>query len=165
MPDLLAHALIAYTIARLLSWRYDWLSSASVTVVMAGAFIPDLMKMRLLIRSGTVEHLLGLPFSWSVFHTAGGTLVAILIGVVIVDPNKRQRIFALLSIGAASHLLVDGLLLTPSGHSYAMFWPLTRYHPPTPGWYLSTQPGPTIVTLIVAMGIWLLTCIRRRKMS
>jgi hypothetical protein len=49
-------------IGRLLWWRYEWLSSAFVTVVMAGAFIPELTKMKLLITSGTVEQVLGLPF-------------------------------------------------------------------------------------------------------
>lgn len=95
MPDLLAHAFIAYTIARLLSWRYDWLSSAHVTVVMAGAFIPDLSKAKLLVTSGTVEQFLGIPFDWNVFHTAGGALIAILIGVVIVATRERRRTFTL----------------------------------------------------------------------
>lgn len=64
MPDLLAHAFIAYTIGRLVSWHYDWYSLASTTAVMAGAFIPDLTKATLIVSSGTVEHLLGVPFNW-----------------------------------------------------------------------------------------------------
>lgn len=164
MPDLLAHAFIAYAIACVLSWRYDWLSPAYATIVMAGAFVPDLAKMQLLIPSGTVERLLGLPFSWGALHTAGGALVAILVGVVVA-PRERTRTFALLSVGAASHLLADGLLLNLSGRSYAMFWPVTRYHPPTPGLNLSTQPEPTVVAGVVALVVWLLTRYRVRRRS
>lgn len=162
MPDLLAHAFIAYALACVLSWRYDWLSPAYATVVMAGAFVPDLAKMELLVPSGAVERLLELPFSWGALHTTGGALVAILVGVVVVAPRERLRTFALLSIGAASHLLADGLLLNPSGRSYAMFWPLTQYHPPTPGLYLSTQAEPTVVAGVAALVAWLLTRHRAR---
>jgi hypothetical protein len=165
MPDLLAHAFIAYTIATLLSWHYDWLTPAYKTILMAGAFIPDLTKIKLLISSGTVEQLLGIPFNWFALHTAGGALLSILIGVIVVAPGERRRTFALLSIGAASHLLADGLLLSPSGRSYAILWPLTRYHPPTPGLYLSTQPEPTLVAGFVAITTWVTTHYRTERQT
>jgi hypothetical protein len=63
MPDLLAHALLAYAIATALSFRFDWLTSPYVTVVMIGSFIPDLTKVGLIIPSQFVEQLLGTPFS------------------------------------------------------------------------------------------------------
>jgi len=157
MPDLLAHAFIAYTIGRILAWHYDWRPATSTTVVMAGAFIPDLTKAKLVASSGTVEHLLNFPFDWGVFHTAGGALVATCIGTIVVAPRERGRVLALLSVGSASHLVADSLLLTPSGRSLALLWPLTRFHPPTPGLYLSTQPGPTLVTGVLAFVVWLLT--------
>jgi hypothetical protein len=157
MPDLLAHALIAYTVGRVLSWRYTWLSPAYVTVVMAGAFIPDLTKIKLVVPSHTVAHLLGIPFDWGALHTVGGALVAIGIGVIAVAPRERLRVGLLLGLGAASHLLADALLITPSGRSYAILWPLTRYHPPTPGLYVSTQPEPTIVAGLGASVVWLVS--------
>lgn len=153
MPDLLAHAFIAYAIASVLSWRYEWLTPAYVTVAMAGAFIPDLAKVELLIRSETVEHFLGVPFDWFALHTAGGVAVAIALGVVVVAPCERLRVGLLLSLGASSHLLADGLLLNLSGRSYAMLWPLTQWHPPTPGLYLSTQPEPTLITGLIASAV------------
>ncbi len=157
MPDLLAHALLAYSLATVLSWRYDWLSPAYVTIVMAGAFIPDLTKIQLVLESGQVEALLGMPFDWGALHTTGGAFVSILIAVVLVVPAERMRVFTLLALGTASHLVADALLLTPSGRSYAVLWPLTRYHPPTPGLYLSTQPEPTVLTAGVAVLVWLAT--------
>lgn len=163
MPDLLAHALLAYALCRVLSWRYDWLTSPYITVGMAGAFIPDLAKAELLIKSSLVERLLGVPFSWFGLHTSGGALVSILIGGLLVDARDRGRIVSLLAIGAASHLVADALLRTVTGRSYPIFWPLTRYAPPTPGLYVSTRPEPTIGAFIVALSVFLLTRYRNTK--
>jgi len=154
MPDLLAHALLAYAICTVLSVRYDWLTPAYVTAGMAGAFIPDVMKIVLIVPDAAMEAILGVPFSWSGIHTAGGALVAVLIGAAVVVPAERRRIGALLGVGAASHLLADALLLTPSGYSYGVLWPALRVHPPTPGLYLSTQPGPTVVAGAAALLAW-----------
>lgn len=157
MPDLLAHALVAYTAALMLSWRLKWITPAYTTVAMAGAFIPDLTKIRLLIPSSHIEHVLGIPFDWFAIHTTGGSIVAILIGMTIVAPQERKRVGLLLGLGAATHLIADALLFTATGRSYAIFWPLTRYHPPTPGLYLSTQPQPTIIAAAAALTVWLAT--------
>ncbi|MFB6160962.1 MAG: metal-dependent hydrolase [Haloferacaceae archaeon] len=154
MPDLLAHALLAYAVARLLAWRVDWLTPGYTTVAMAGAFVPDLAKAELLVPSARVESLLAVPFDWFALHTGGGTLVAVLVGGVLVGADERRRVLGLLGLGAATHLLADALLLSPSGRSYAVLWPLTRYHPPTPGLYLSTDPTPTVVAALVAAVVW-----------
>lgn len=154
MPDLLAHALIAYTVCTALAWRYEWISPAYVTVGMAGAFIPDMTKVGLVLSDAVVENVLGLPFSWGGIHTTGGALVGVAIGVVLVSREERRRVAALLGLGAATHLLADALLLKPTGHSNAVLWPLTRWHPPTPGLYLSTQPWPMITAAGVAAVIW-----------
>jgi hypothetical protein len=157
MPDLLAHALIAYSLCTVLSWRYEWLTPAYVTAGMAGAFVPDMMKVVLVVPDASMEGVLGVPFSWAGIHTAGGAAVAVLIGAAVVAPRERRRIGALLALGAASHLLADALLLTPSGRSYEILWPLVRYNPPTPGLYLSTHPGPAVVAGAVAAAVWLAT--------
>lgn len=86
MPDLLAHALIAYTICTLLSWRYGWITPTYVTVGMAGAFIPDLATIDLIVSGELVEEMLGIPFDWFALHTAGGTLVSIAIGGLLTAP-------------------------------------------------------------------------------
>lgn len=155
MPDLLAHALIAYTLAVLLSWRYDWLTGPYVTVAMAGAFIPDMAKIRLILPSRM--KFFGVWIDWGGLHTGGAALLSVLIGVTLVAPRHRKRVFALLSLGAASHLVADALLSTVSGRSYAIFYPLTPYRPPTPGLYMSTQPEPTILAAVAALLVWLVT--------
>jgi len=154
MPDLLAHALLAYSLCTLLALRYEWLTARYVTVGMAGAFIPDLTKIALVVPSEQVRGLLGIPFDWGGLHTGGAAAVAVLVGTMVVRPGQRRRVTVLLGVGAASHLFADALLLTPSGRSYAVLWPLTQYRPPTPGLYLSTSPVPTALTAVFAAVVW-----------
>jgi len=155
MPDLLSHAFIAFTICTLLSLRYNWLTGEYVTVGMAGAFIPDMAKIKLLVDAAAVEAALGIPFNWLGVHTLGGAFVAVLVGTVVVNRADRRRVFMLLSLGAASHLFADSLLLKASGRSYEVLWPLTQYHPPTPGLYLSTDIWLTGVTGFAAVATYL----------
>lgn len=161
MPDLLAHALLAYAVGTALSWRYGWIRSPHVTAVMAGAFIPDLAKVGIAVDSWTIERAVGLPFDWFGLHTVGGVLVSVVIGVAIVVDDERRRAALLLGLGAGSHLLADALLLKPSGRSDPLLWPLMGYAPPTPGLYLSTEPGPTVVAAALAIAVWAVT--RRRS--
>lgn len=160
MPDLLSHALLAYILATMASWRYEWITRPYVTVSMAGAFIPDLAKATLMVPSPRVEYLLGIPFDWFYLHTTGGALCSVLIGVLLVSSADRLRVFALLAIGAASHLVVDAFLLKPTGVSYPLFWPLTRFSPPTPGLYLSTDMWPALALGTVALVVYGVTYYR-----
>lgn len=161
MPDLLSHVFLAYTVATLLSWRYGWLDRAAVTAVLVGAVVPDLTKVRLLVTSWQMSEWLGVPFSWSGLHTLGGTLVAVLVGGLLVRSRHRRHALLALGLGSASHLVADALFRRPSGHSYSVLWPLTRYQPPTPGLYLSTELWPVVATGALALGAYLLT--RRRR--
>lgn len=156
MPDLLTHAFIGYTLGRLLAWRYEWLTSRYISVVMAGAFIPDIAKLALVVPSDRVAAVLNVPFSWFGIHTFGGAMLCVLVGVVLVSPDDRPRVFGGLSLGAGSHLVADAFLLKAAGHSYPLLWPLTAYAPPTPGLYLSTDIWPAILTGSVALIVWLL---------
>ena len=160
MPDGLAHVLFAYTACTALSWRYEWLTAPYRTAGMAGGLIPDIAKLALFVPAWRVGNALGLPFSWDPLETGGGALVCVALGALFVVPRERRRIAGVLAVGAATHLLTDALLAKPTGHSFAIAWPLTRYHPPTPGLYQSTEPGPTAVALLLAGGVWLLD--RRR---
>jgi hypothetical protein len=156
MPDLLSHAFIAYTLCTLLALRYEWLSPQYVTVGMAGAFIPDMAKLDLVIDNVIVGNTLGIPFNWFAIHTLGGATIAVLVGVTFADATERTRVGGLLALGAASHLLADALLLKASARSYLVFWPVSKYVPPTPGLYLSTDLWPSIVTGLLALGTWIL---------
>lgn len=154
MPDILIHVVVAYVVATTLSWRYEWLTPRLVTVAMLGATVPDVTKIALVVPDWQIEALLGIPFSWQAIHTAGGALVAVTIGSLLTDTEHRRRVFALLLLGASSHLFLDALLLKASGHSFAVFWPLTAYQPPTPGLYVSSDWWPAVVSGVVAIVVW-----------
>lgn len=156
MPDLLTHVLLAYVIATLLSMRSEWLTPQLVTIAMLGAMVPDFGKIYLVVSNSEVESLLGLPFDWLAIHKLGGALVAITIGAMLTSSDQRRRVFLLLTLGAGSHLFLDALLLTPSGYSYAIFWPLSTYHPPTPNLYLSSDRWPALVSGVAAVSVWYL---------
>lgn len=123
---------------------------------MLGALVPDLSKIAIVVPGPRVEALIGIPFEWFAIHMLGGTLVAISIGTLLTTTEHRRRVFMLLALGAASHLLLDALLLKASGHSFAVFWPLTTYQPPTPGLYASFDRWPAVVALVLASSVWLL---------
>ncbi|KAB1198200.1 MULTISPECIES: metal-dependent hydrolase [Haloferax] len=154
MPDLLSHALLAYSLAMVASWRYEWITQPYVTVAMAGAFIPDMAKAELVLSSARIEQLLGVPFDWFGLHTTGAVICSVLIGVLLVHAKERKQVFFLLSLGASSHLIADAFLLKPTGVSYPLLWPLTRIYPPTPGLYLSTDVGPAIVLGTIALLVY-----------
>lgn len=156
MPDMLAHVFIAYSICRLVSWRWEWISNQYITLGMVGAFIPDLVKVKLLLPSWRMEQLLGVPFHWGGLHTGGGVVLSILIGVVLLSSRERKRGALMLGIGAGSHLFADSLSLTPTRHTQQLLWPLLQYRVPSPGLYLSTEPGPTVVAGSVAVLLWAL---------
>lgn len=156
MPELLTHVLAAYVLATLLSFHYEWITPQMVTVAMLGAIIPDVAKISIVIPSSTIETILGVPFDWWALHMLGGSLVAILIGALLVSSTHRRRVFLLLALGAASHHVLDAVLVNPSGYSYAVFWPLTTYHPPTPGLFLSFDRWPALVSGIAAAIVWYL---------
>lgn len=154
MPDLLAHAFLAYTVCRVLSWRWEWLTTEYVTVGMVGALIPDLTKVSLVVPNHAMEELVGVPFSWYSLGSGGGVVVSVLVGVVLATSEVRRPVGIALGLGAGSHLFADSLLLTPTGYSTQLLWPLTQVRTPTPGLYLSIQPEPTVVTGAIAAVIW-----------
>jgi uncharacterized membrane protein len=155
MPDILTHVLVGYILGTFLSFRYEWVGPEYVTLVMLGALTPDLMKIALLLPSATVEAYLGVPFNWRALHVLNGSLVVVLLGVLLVSPRYRKRVFILLTLGATSHHALDLLLINVSGYSYPVLWPLTEYHPPAGMLYLSSDRWPAVVAGAVAAILWL----------
>jgi membrane-bound metal-dependent hydrolase YbcI (DUF457 family) len=154
MPDLLTHTLVGYIIATILSFKYEWLTPPWVTIAMMGTFIPDLTKIKLVVPSYLAEQILGIPFDWFALHTFGGAIVSVLIGTVLVPSEYRKRIFALLAIGAGSHIFLDAFLITTSGYMSPMLWPITSYGFAMPELYLSSDRWPALVAGSLASSVW-----------
>lgn len=156
MADLLTHVLVAYSLTTALSFRYEWLTPHYVTVAMIGSILPDLSRMSLLVAGERIELLTGLPFSWFGFHTLGGVLLTSAIGALLTSGEWRRRVFGLLVFGALSHLVLDALLLAPSGYSAPMWVPFTTQRLPTPGLYQSPDRWPALLAASVATVAWYL---------
>lgn len=154
MPDILTHVLVGYILATLLSLRDERLTAPYVTVVMLGTTLPDLTKIELLVPSVVVEQALGLPFSWFALHTPLGSVLVATMGALLVAPRYRRRVLALLLLGTFSHHLLDALLLNATGSSYALLWPLSTYHFPAPGLYLSSDRWPALLAGTTAIVMW-----------
>lgn len=156
MTDVLTHVIAGYIIGTLLAMRYEWMRPAHVTLVMIGALSPDFVKIQLLVPDGLVASVLGVPFSWSPLHTVGGAVLVLCLGTLALAPDERKRALVLFAIGASSHHVLDVLLLTPTGYSYAVFWPLTEYHLPSGGLYMSTDRWPAVVAGLSAVLVWVI---------
>ncbi|QLG27384.1 metal-dependent hydrolase [Halorarum halophilum] len=154
MPDILTHVLVGYCLATLLSLRDDRITPPYVTVAMLGTLLPDLTKIELLVPSMVVEQAIGLPFSWFAIHTPFGSLLAASVGALLVAPHHRRQVLALLLLGAFSHHALDAMLLNVTGSSYPLLWPLSTYHIPSPGLYLSSDRWPALLTGSLAAVMW-----------
>ncbi|UTF54763.1 metal-dependent hydrolase [Natronosalvus rutilus] len=154
MPELLTHVLVGFTLATVLSWYTRWLTAPYVTVAMVGAVTPDLSRFDLLFPAKAIEAALGIPFDWWAFHTLGGTVLVVALGGLLTPTAYRRGVVAMLALGALSHHGLDLLLVNPSGYAYPVFWPLTQYHPPTPGFYLSSDRWPAFFAGVGATVVW-----------
>ena len=154
MADVLTHVLVGFLIGTLLSVRYDWLGPEFVTLVMIGALSPDFVKIDMVIPGETVAALLGIPFSWSPLHVLAGTVIVVLLGSLLVAPEYRTRAIALFFVGAVSHHVLDLLLISTTGYSYAVFWPVTEVRFPRGDLYLSSDRGPVMVVGALAVVVW-----------
>ncbi|RQG90977.1 metal-dependent hydrolase [Natrarchaeobius chitinivorans] len=154
MADVLTHVLAGYVIGSLVALRYDWARTPHVTMVMIGALSPDFKKIDHVITDGMVTSALGIPWGWTALHTTGGTIVVALLGSLLVAPGHRKRVIALIVIGAASHHVLDLLLVKGTGYTYPVLWPFVEYRPPAGGLYLSSDRWPALLTGTIAAVLW-----------
>jgi len=154
VADLLTHVLVGYIIGVVLSWKYEWISRSYITIIMVGAALPDIVRIRLLLDPFTIEDHIGIPFSWTPLHTLGGVLISGMIIACFFGEKTGKRVFLLLMIGAISHLFLDAFLITASGYSYAVFWPFIRSRLTISGIYLSTDVLPSVLAIISAFVFW-----------
>ena len=124
------------------------------------ALSPDVIKISLVFPDEVVQTLLAVPFSWSPLHTLGGSVLVILLSSLLLASEYRRHVILLVLLGALSHHALDLALLNVSGYSYAVFWPLTEYRPPSGDLYRSSDPWPALVT---AAGAALVRVVDRRR--
>ena len=74
----------------------------------------------------------------------------------MLAPEYRRHAIALFHLGARSHHVLSVALLNASGYSYAVFWPLTEYYPPSGDLYRSSDPWPALIVGMGAALVWIL---------
>lgn len=162
MAEWLTHVLVAFVIASVLAWRYESITGPLVTAAMVGALLPDLRKIYLAVPGESVEATLGIPFSWAPLHSFGGIVICIAIIGILLPRDYRTIGVLMVSLGAFSHVFMDGLLYWPDGLAFEMFWPLTTYQIPVNGWYKSFDQWPMFFALGVALLTLAIGQLRRR---
>jgi hypothetical protein len=148
MADLLTHVLVPYVLLTVASWQFNWLTKRWIVIGMAGAAIPDLVKLGIVLDDAVIESLLGMPFSYSPISSLGGVLL-IAGAIAIFFERHRQRVLLFLLFGGLSSLVVDGLRVFADGRSGFWLYPVTWWRPPTPSLYVTSD----IRVLIGAMMI------------
>jgi len=163
MADLLTHVLAVYVVLTVASWWVDRIRPRWVAVGMCGGAIPDLVKVDLVVDSATVERALGLPFTWGAVSTLGG--VVLLAGAIALafDDRHRRRAYAFLLAGGFTSLVLDGLRAYADGRTGGWLYPLTRWRPPTPSLYVTSDRRVVVVALVVAGVVFAVDRWRGRK--
>lgn len=150
MADLLSHALVAYAVLTVLSWRFGWVTRRWVVVGMGGAAIPDLVKIGMLIDDAVVQAAFGVPFSWEPVGSLWGLLL-IGGGVSLLFPTDlRRRAVGTLLIGGGTSLILDGMRVYADGRAGFWLYPLW-WRPPTPNLYVSADWRVLVIAMVVAL--------------
>lgn len=153
MADLLTHVLIPYIVLTIASWRSDWFMNRWIVIGMAGAAIPDLVKVGIVLDDDVIASLLGIPFSYRPIASLGGMLL-IAGAIAVFFEEKCQRAYAFLVFGGLTALVLDGLRVFVDGRAGFWLYPLW-WRPPTPSLYVTSDPRVLVVALFVSAGVFL----------
>jgi branched-subunit amino acid ABC-type transport system permease component len=154
MADLLTHVLVAYALLTVASWRVDRLTRPWIVVGMAGAAIPDLVKVGIVVDRSVIESLLGVPFSYAPISSIGGVLVIAGAIALCFGDRYRRRAFGYLVAGGGLSLVLDGLRAYADGQAGFWLYPIW-WRPPTPSLYVTSDPRVTVVALVVSAAVFL----------
>jgi len=115
LPDWVAHIAVAWTLCRILSFKYNEFNAANTMLVITGALIPDFSKLIL------VFNMFGLDLSeyLSVIHIPTGSVV--LAGMISLLFPKKKQTFLFLGLGILTHYSLDIILEHVSGGIYLLF--------------------------------------------
>ena len=155
MAVLLTHILVPYIILTVASWQFNWLTDRWIVIGMAGAAIPDLIKIEILVDAGVVETLLGVPFKYAPISSLGGVLL-IAGAITIFFERQRRQIFSFLLFGAFSSLVVDGLRVFADGRSGFWLYPFSWWRPPTPSLYITSDVRVLVTAILISAVVFAL---------
>ncbi len=149
MPDWMVHVAVAWTLCRILRFKYPQFNPANTVLVMVGSIFPDAIKISIL------SDLMGYDL-WNyiyVFHLPLGTFI--LAGIASLFFREKKTAFLFLSLGIVTHYALD-LLLIQVGYGMYLFYPVSWM-----GFALNLVPSDdyyiTIVALVMALVVYLVS--------
>lgn len=149
MPDWIVHVAVAWTLCRVLRFKYPQFNQANTVLVMVGSIFPDAIKVSIL------SDLMGYDL-WNyiyVFHLPLGTFI--LAGIASLFFREKKTAFLFLSLGIVTHYAMD-LLLIQVGYGMYLFYPVSWM-----GFTLNLVPNDdyyiTIVALVIALLVYLVS--------
>lgn len=153
MADLLTHVLAPYVLLTAASRRYPQIEARWIVVGMAGAAIPDLVKIDVVIEDDLIESLLGIPFSYAPISSVGGLLLVA--GAIAVFFAERRRAYAYLVFGGLTALVIDGLRVFVDGQANFWLYPIW-WRPPTPSLYVTSDVGVLLLAVLLGLAVFLI---------
>jgi len=149
MPDWVVHVAVAWTLCRVLRFKYPQLDPANTALVMVGSVFPDAIKISILLEW------MGLDW-WDylqAFHLPIGAFL--LAGIAALLFKEKKTAFILLSAGIITHFALD-LLLIQLGNGIYLIYPISWM-----GFSFNLVPNDdyiiSIAALLVALGIYFLS--------
>jgi LexA-binding, inner membrane-associated putative hydrolase len=118
MPDWITHIVVAWTLCRILSFKFKEFNSSNTMIVIAGALIPDLAKIVLglkLIGIDAFEYL-------APIHLPTGSFI--IAGIISLFFPEKKKTFLFLGLGVLTHYSLDLILEHVSGGIY-LFYPFS----------------------------------------
>lgn len=149
MPDWVVHVAVAWTLCRILRFKYPQFNSGNTALVMLGSVFPDALKVSILFE------LMGLDW-WDyiyVLHLPVGSFL--LAGIAALFFKEKKIAFLFLSVGILTHYALD-LLLIQLGNGIYLFYPVSWM-----GFAANLVPNDdyyiTIIALLVALVVYLVS--------
>ena len=157
MPDWVVHIAVAWTLCRILRFRYPQFNPANTALVMAGSVFPDAVKISILFE------LFGFDW-WDYIHVVHLPLGAFLMaGIATLLFEEKKTAMAFLSAGILTHFALDLLLIQLDNGIY-LFYPFSWK-----GFSLNLVPNDeyhiTIVALLVALSVYLLSLWDKKRVK
>jgi len=155
MPDWMVHVAVAWTLCRILRFKYPQFNSPNTVLAMIGSVFPDALKVSILFE------LLGQDW-WDylyVVHLPIGSFL--LAGIASLFFREKKEAFLFLSLGIVTHYAMD-LLLIQLGYGMYLLYPASWM-----GFTLNMVPNDdyyiTIVALFIALLVYVLSEWQEKK--
>lgn len=152
MPDWVVHVAVAWTLCRLLSFKYPQFDTSNTILVMVGALMPDVVKVVMLF------NLLGHDwwnYIYALHQPLGSFLVA---GLASLFFENEKKTFLFFGLGILTHFALDLLLLQVSGGIYLLYplsWMAFHLDVVANDDYLITLVALIMALVVYMVGRWL----------